>query len=218
MRVYHFINSVFGLEDLRNRRLKIALISDLNDPFELLGPRLKNPIARQAFAMTKDQLGKIRGMLCFSRDWQNPVQWSHYADGHKGLCLGFDVPNDYLTPVSYNADRFEPDLGMLSSGGSSAEREMIKVLSTKYLHWQYENEMRCFVKLENKDPGSGLYYCDFSEKLALNAVIVGHRSEVSRSQLQEAMTGDLATIPTFKARLAFNSYRIVNQLNSKLWK
>jgi hypothetical protein len=36
MRVYHFINEEYGLDDLRRRRLKIATILELNDPFETL--------------------------------------------------------------------------------------------------------------------------------------------------------------------------------------
>jgi hypothetical protein len=36
MRVYHFTKAVHGLEAIRRRRLKIARISELNDPFEFL--------------------------------------------------------------------------------------------------------------------------------------------------------------------------------------
>ena len=42
MRVYKFLNAKYGLEALKNRRLKIARISDLNDPFELLGVNLSD--------------------------------------------------------------------------------------------------------------------------------------------------------------------------------
>lgn len=34
-RLYHFTAVKFALDDLRHARLKIAQISDLNDPFEL---------------------------------------------------------------------------------------------------------------------------------------------------------------------------------------
>lgn len=36
LRVYHFVGPDHGLDDIRRRRLKIATIADLNDPFELL--------------------------------------------------------------------------------------------------------------------------------------------------------------------------------------
>lgn len=37
MLFYHFTKGKYGLEDIRLRRLKIATINQLNDPFELLG-------------------------------------------------------------------------------------------------------------------------------------------------------------------------------------
>src|SRR5262245_41638916 len=132
MRVYHFVNSTFGLDDLRRRRLKIATLSDLNDPFELIGPASSDRQLREAFCHVKEQLALNHCMICFSRQWSNPVQWSHYADKHRGVCLGFDVADAVLTAVTYQAKRLEPNLAALVGGGSDAEREMMKVLSTKY--------------------------------------------------------------------------------------
>jgi hypothetical protein len=36
MKVYHFRSAEFGIKSLRERRLKIARIMELNDPFEFL--------------------------------------------------------------------------------------------------------------------------------------------------------------------------------------
>ena len=111
MRLYHFINAQYGLEDLRKQRLKIALIMELNDPFEFLGVDLSNSEFRQIMEGLKAYLSEIYGILCFSKSWDNPVQWSHYADGHKGLCLGFDIPDDLglLTKVKYAGKRLSVD-------------------------------------------------------------------------------------------------------------
>jgi len=32
-----------------------------------------------------------------------------------------------------------------------------KLIFTKYEHWQYEDEVRCFVTLDEKDPEKDLY-------------------------------------------------------------
>ena len=36
MRLLHFLNKEFALKDIRERRLKIPRIAELNDPFEFL--------------------------------------------------------------------------------------------------------------------------------------------------------------------------------------
>src|SRR5260370_2192350 len=47
--LYHFTTAKFALDDLRNKRLKIAQFDDLNDPFELKSVNLCNPVHAQAF-------------------------------------------------------------------------------------------------------------------------------------------------------------------------
>ena len=91
MRVYHFTNAPYGLDNLQRKRLKIATIEQLNDPFEVLGVALQDAAIRDRYKKLKQGLADYMGLLCFSANWSNPVQWSHYADHHRGICLGFDV-------------------------------------------------------------------------------------------------------------------------------
>ena len=73
MLVYHFTNAQYGIDALSSRQIKISRISDLNDPFELLGTDISDQRLRKAFlAMNKD-LSKKYGLLCFSQDWRNPL-------------------------------------------------------------------------------------------------------------------------------------------------
>ncbi|MBB3020425.1 hypothetical protein FHR70_003506 [Microvirga lupini] len=217
MRVYHFVNQQFGLENLERRRLKIATLNDLNDPFEL-GIYSTNSKLRSDFKSLKSRLAQAFGLLCFSRDWKNPVQWSHYADRHRGLCLGFDIPDELLTPVIYKSQLPKPDLPILMGPGGPATDHVKQILSTKFRHWRYENEVRCFVPIGNEDGEKpGLYFTPFSNDLRLREVIVGHSSHVSRSQLSKAL-GDLRSeVSACKARLAFRSYSIVKQRRGDLW-
>lgn len=161
MRVYHFVGREHGLDDIRRRRLKIATINDLNDPFELLGPASPNRDLRRRFQFVKANLAAKRGMLCFSRDWKNPVQWSHYAEGHRGLCLGFEMPTRCLIKVHYRRNRPRVNVAAIEAADRTAEAEMQKVLRTKYIHWRYEKEMRSFTDLNERDPETGLYFADF---------------------------------------------------------
>ncbi|MDG4475044.1 DUF2971 domain-containing protein [Thiovibrio frasassiensis] len=217
MRVYHFVNEEHEIGNLRRKRLKIANLTELNDPFELFGVEMSNNQVRRAFEKMKRELSENRGILCFSEDWSNPVVWSHYANHHKGLCLGFEVPDECLGQVHYSRKRLVADLEKLSNPSSLALDEARKFLFTKYSHWRYEKEHRSFVTLEDKDPETGLYFVDFSDRLRLESVIVGARSTASRADIRSAL-GELATgVEVFKARLAFKKFKVVRQRKQQLW-
>lgn len=208
MRVYHFLNEQFGLNDLKERRLKIARIMELNDPFEFLGADLTSVDLRRVLQETKSELSKSNGLLCFSRNWTNPLLWGHYSDKHKGVCLGFDVPDDNLKEVEYVSERF-PIPAVID------DLFMKKLLSTKFEHWKYEEEYRTFVSLT--DDIDGYYYANFSDSLKLKQVIVGAQSSITKAQIFEAL-GDLVVgVEAFKVRPAFKSFEVVPQNNPALW-
>ena len=56
-RAYHFVSFSHGLDDLRQRHLKIAQIDDLNDPFELFAIKQSDRLFRQANRATKQDNG-----------------------------------------------------------------------------------------------------------------------------------------------------------------
>jgi hypothetical protein len=217
MRLFHFVEKRWGLDDIRRRRLKIATIGELNDPFELLAADLRHPALRAALLDAKKEFAKSRGFLCFSRSWQNPVQWSHYSAKHTGLCLGFDIPDgaDLVRPVEYSAKRFVVDVAQLATTINPDPTLFGRFLFTKYSHWRYEKEMRAMAHLDKRD--GQFYFTSFSESLRLACVIVGARSQVTRAMLRQAL-GDLAPyVETFKARLAFRSFKVVRQRRATLW-
>ena len=74
-------------------------------PFEFTAVDLSDHDFRLGVEQWKRDLSKDIGILCFSKYWYNPVQWTHYADRHKGLCLGFDVPDEYLVKINYCSNR-----------------------------------------------------------------------------------------------------------------
>lgn len=58
MRVFHFVDENHGLDNLRKRRLKIATLNELNDPFELFGVNLGNDALRHSFRVMKNELAQ----------------------------------------------------------------------------------------------------------------------------------------------------------------
>jgi hypothetical protein len=222
MRVYYFTKAVHGIEAIRSRRLKIARITELNDPFEFLQVASRNPKTRARYQYVKRALSEYMGLLCFSENWSNPVQWSHYADSHRGICLGFDVKPSakMMRKIRYVKNRIKPNLQAMKVMGEAAVAHMLDLLTLKFEHWQYEQEHRLFVRLEEKEVETGLYFFNFggSDTLMLREVIVGAQSQISPEEVREAL-GDLASnVVMQKARLAFRSFEVVRRRNQDLWR
>lgn len=78
-------------------------------------------------------------ICCFSEKNENILMWSHYADGHKGICIGFDAsvpPICLAMKVSYQD--IYPEIDYPSH---QDERGFDSVL-TKSTLWSYESEYR----------------------------------------------------------------------------
>jgi len=217
MRVYHFTNLEFGLDDLRRKRLKVATISDLNDPFDFLALGSSDRGVRKALKMVRATMSSSMGLLCFSRNWANPVQWTHYSDGHRGICLGFDVPDELLKNVRYQKRRPALDMHAIESGGANGIKEFEKLLTVKYDHWRYEQEVRNFIPLREARLDSNAYFIPFSPILMLREVIVGYRCELTRATLTKQLGRTKRDVLTSKARLSFRSFRVVPQRDERLW-
>ena len=155
-RAYHFVSLQYGLDNLRRRHLKISRLDDLNDPFELWAIAQSDQRVRQALKETKEEMARDYGLLCFSLEWNNPVLWSHYADRHCGIALGFDVDEYILKAVSYRKNR--PILKTID------KRVADWLLFTKYFDWNYEHEARIFTLLNERDPQTGMYFADFNDQ------------------------------------------------------
>jgi len=200
MRAYHFVSATHALENVRRRRLKIATFTDLNDPFELWAVAQPDPTLPRGLRRWKQEISRKYGVLCFSTDWQNPVMWSHYADKHRGIALGFDINQDIIKEVRYRKTR--------PVFHTADESTLHTLLYTKHEDWQYEREVRIFARLNNQDPTSGLYFGDFTPALVLREIITGPLCTTTKQMIQEVLQDENVRIT--KGRLAFNTFRVVN--------
>lgn len=149
MRAYKFLDANFALKSLSERRLKISTLQDLNDPFELIPYELSNRTNRLAMRRTRDHLARNRGMLCFSATWHDPVLWAHYSDKHKGVCIGFEIPQDVSKAVCYVSMRLPFPRKITLDDVHVGE----SLLFTKYSNWAYEQEIRMFAALNDEENG-----------------------------------------------------------------
>lgn len=202
MRVYYFTSAKFGLENIKEKRLKVSDFNNVNDPFELLGIKLSGKNLRSELKKLKSQISKETGFICFSEDWQNPLLWGHYAENHKGICLGFDVKDEHLKKVKYVKQRLD------NSKCYAKKKE--KLLTTKFSHWSYEKEHRMIIDLSTRSYDKcKLFFKPFSTHLKLREVIIGCESKVSQSKVKELCEGKYKNIKIFNSRAAFRDFKIV---------
>ena len=203
IRVYKFLSSEHALQDIRQRRIKISEIHDLNDPFELIPCDLSDPLKRKAVLSTRDQLSGNRGLVCFASAWNNPVLWAHYSDKHRGICLGLDVKDEVVMRIKYSEQRIpwrEPDLEFMK-----------EILWTKFAGWRYEDEVRAYASRDDEE--NGMYFKKLDDDFRLREVIVGHRCCVERGEISAALASYAEPVSIIKACLSFTSFDVIEDTN-----
>jgi hypothetical protein len=209
MMVYHFTKSGYGIDNIDLRRLKISRFNDLNDPFELLAADLLDPRHRFSLQKHKDDFHNKYGMICFSSSWKNPLLWGHYAEYHKGMALGFEVPEELLFKVDYTTERFkvlfDAEKGEVKDGENVIER----LLTTKFKDWEYEQEYRLLIPLLNKIPENGIFFEYFSEILVLREVVLGLKSELEPGRVKKLFGEGLEPVRLKKAGMALRKFSVI---------
>lgn len=73
-------------------QIRLSTFDKVNDPFELLAIERGGRTQRRRFNWLYNYWVAQLGFVSLSETWRSPLVWAHYADDHKGVCLGIDVP------------------------------------------------------------------------------------------------------------------------------
>lgn len=96
-----------------------------------------------AFENQRQIMLNKNGVCCFSASNNEILMWSHYADSHKGFCLGFKTntePFSGALKVAYKAD--VPAINPVSILLGNVESALHLMTLTKHISWRYEKEWR----------------------------------------------------------------------------
>ncbi len=151
-------------------------------------------------------------ILCLSANHKNILMWSHYADGHKGLCIEFDLQKDPLLFSSVHKVQYRSAFPTGNNILDNTEAGILKcgtdALLTKALGWVYEEEFRVIKKITpsetpNKQP--------INNKSIIKSIYFGLRTpekdvKAIKSLLKNAAYPD--TIKYFKAIKAADAFAI----------
>jgi hypothetical protein len=143
---YKSLTNLWHVLDLvLNRRLFCADWRTLNDPLEgryelFLGVKdaEHQVYMLEGIKKTRDEY-KIASL---SATATNFLLWSHYADGHKGVAIEVDVPENHpdLTQVIYSP------FSSVFTRLAELEEDMRHLFNGKTPEWEYEKEYRIITK------------------------------------------------------------------------
>jgi len=215
MRVYHFVNTTYGISNLSLKRLRVSRFNQLNDPFELLAADMLDPKDRDALTKFKCELDDSKGMICFSGSWSNPLLWGHYAEKHTGMALGFDIPDKYLLKVQYTKQRAKVTFDSKTRKIVNGAQLIDKLIRTKFSDWQYEDEYRMYVDLDPASREGGNHFVDFSENLVLREVILGLKCDLPISRIRQLCKNDVQPIKVLKAGMALRNFKVIEDRSAR---
>lgn len=209
MRLYYFTSSEHAVSNIELQRIKVSIINELNDPFELLAADLLDPRHRNAFFKFKNELNKSTGIISFSASKSNPLLWGHYAVKHTGMALGFHITDGSLHEVNYTSNRPKFEFDEKSQKIINGQKLVGNILRTKFLDWKYEEEHRLYVNLEESDKSTGLYFQKFTSSLILKEVILGLKCLNPIEEIRELKNIKNTDIKVSKAGMALRSFKVI---------
>lgn len=203
MIVYRYMSEQYGLLALQQKEWKIARLFELNDPLDCQpvalrgGKTLEKPEDEWLLRTVQNQVG----ILCFSAKIDDPVIWSHYADSHRGIALGYEIGSDNpASAVEYpeppEAEKrpvVNLDVIELNNQGDylgALTDLVVEGFTTKAASWAYEQEYRQEFLLTGSDCAmKGTHY--FRKYLVekLQCVVLGARSRLTNQEINDSFRG-----------------------------
>ena len=108
--------------------------------------RLTDPekIQQEYEALTFAAHDQWYGVLCFSSYWNNILMWSHYANYHKGICIGFYEKKlrEGVGVCSGGMVTYNTEIPVIDPLETDAVKEMFLTTQSKAAVWKYESEYR----------------------------------------------------------------------------
>lgn len=160
---------------------------------------------REGPARVRHLILKEIGMVCFVSTMDSLLMWSHYANGHNGICIELSARTlshaDFFgqaSPVTY-----QDDLPVVNFFCDEPMDRVRKVVYTKSCAWSYEHEYRLVVREPQR---SRLY--DFNP-LLITSVYLGCRvSDEDCKRVVDCLKRRPGTPALCRATRADDAYRL----------
>lgn len=196
-----------------NDKIAIESIATLkSDAASALQAKVSNAL-REA---VNTSLGETYRLLCTSLVNDSILMWSHYGDKHMGIVVEFETDKlaeglkypSVIEPVHYRTNRTLLSLNQLVFN-ESLEAFMWESLTTKSIHWSYEEEVRIFLQPDNltgPEPLDLPFDPACVERIILGAAAIKATHECVNQLMGER---DYAHTKVETARLHSSEYRLI---------
>lgn len=149
-----------------------------------------------------------RGICCFSADARSILMWAHYANGHKGICLIYEMDDELVRRRFLGEVIYSDEPAVVKLYEYDPEKNVDphpewgdKSLRTKFSKWRYEQEWRLFSKKIGALSGENL------EGVRLHSVIRGAAmDDDAKRELREIIQQN--PIPVRDATLDQSRYQV----------
>lgn len=166
MNIYKYFSLERGTNFLNLPLMRISTSNSLNDPFEskYASNDLKaiEEIYRKKYENhCQEYLKKFKdyGIISLTTNNDNPLMWTHYANEHKGVVIGFEIDENELSDFFYTPTtcRFEKvKYSQLRQFEGIINEDNLDEIKLHYAllksnEWKYESEYRFILSYKDAD-------------------------------------------------------------------
>lgn len=178
----------FRREFFDNRMLRFTKPNLFNDPFE---GQVNNAQLSQYFRKIcpdlpmVDELIKEEGLpyenlgiISLSKNMNNILMWSHYAQNHTGMMIALDETNGLFeknikSNLKYDAIQCDVEYSNFRLDSKFRFSEYPISLTRKSLDWAYEKEFRIFLSKDSADVINNDIWLKQVDKSKIKAIVFG---------------------------------------------
>jgi uncharacterized protein YktA (UPF0223 family) len=231
--LYKYMSFEVSKKVLINNQLRVTPANQFNDPFDMLPGELvgEKPIitkdgitsrdydvGEEFYFEIRDNYSELFGVTCFSKFRENILMWSHYADSHKGIVIGFDSKKlwnnleDYFKVIYQRKRVLTPyDIAVGKANYEKQYKHYKKLIRSKFEEWNYEKEYRLINKFENckYDGINDLYFFNFKDS-TINEIILGAEMDITaKNNIRNIIKDKKLKVDIKEAKIDTKEYKLI---------
>ncbi|MGR5154877.1 DUF2971 domain-containing protein [Photobacterium swingsii] len=158
-----------------------------------------------------------RYFICsLSGKYDEPLMWSHYANGMQGICIGYDKVKLHESDLKFEAVEYQPDIYEIDFVETYLKHKyekdtydfspLLSISKVKHSRWEYELEVRS-IRVPTSDERNRLGASENLQKNTIKSIIFG--SKISSNDLDTLKhLAKHLNIPLFKASPDHNKFAV----------